>query len=126
LFDNSTSQAARKHQHDARDLGVAGIVQAQLMELDQDQRAKRRKSYSSFIETLLLALEDSMANAAPRNNRLMPWYIGIVIILAAVIFVGYRMGATSCPAPTIIEIGVLTVIPVVYLMLMYLTLISQK
>jgi hypothetical protein len=56
----------------------------------------------------------------------MPWYIGIVIILAAVIFVGYRMGATNCPAPTIVEIGVLTVIPIVYLVLMYLTLVSQK
>jgi hypothetical protein len=56
----------------------------------------------------------------------MPWYIGIVVILAAVIFVGYRMWATSCPAPTIIEVAVLTVIPVVYLVLMCLTLVSQK
>jgi len=46
--------------------------------------------------------------------------------LAAVIFVGYQMWATNCPAPTIVEIGILTVIPVVYLVLMYLTLISQK
>jgi hypothetical protein len=67
-----------------------------------------------------------MAQVTPRNSRLMPWYIGIVVILAAVFFVGYRMWATSCPAPTIIEIGVLTVIPVVYLVLMYLTLVSQK
>lgn len=67
-----------------------------------------------------------MAQVAPRNNRLMPWYIGIVVILAAVIFVGYRMWETSCPAPTIIEVGVLTIIPVVYLVLMYLTLVSQK
>jgi hypothetical protein len=66
-----------------------------------------------------------MAQVA-RDGRLVPWYIGIVIILAAVIFVGYQMWATSCPAPTIIEIGVLTVIPIVYLVLMYLTLISQK
>jgi len=67
-----------------------------------------------------------MANAAPRNNRLMPWYLGIVVILAAVIWVGYQMWATSCPAPTFIQIGVLTVIPVVYLALMYLTFVSQK
>jgi hypothetical protein len=67
-----------------------------------------------------------MSKAVPQNHRLMPWYIGIVIILAAVIFVGYRMGATNCPAPTIVEIGVLTVIPIVYLVLMYLTLVSQK
>jgi hypothetical protein len=63
---------------------------------------------------------------APGNGRLMPWYIGIVIILAAVTFVGYRMWSTACPAPSIIEIGVLTVIPAVYLTLMYLTFISQK
>jgi hypothetical protein len=47
----------------------------------------------------------------------MPWYIGIVVILAAVIFVGYRMWATRCPAPMMLEIGVLTVIPIVYLVL---------
>jgi hypothetical protein len=73
-----------------------------------------------------MALEDSMANATPRNKRLTPWYIGIVIILAAVIWVGYQMWATSCPAPTFIQIGVLTVIPLVYLTLMYLTFVSQK
>jgi hypothetical protein len=67
-----------------------------------------------------------MAEGIPRNHRLLPWYIGIVFVLAAVIFVGYRMWAESCPAPTIIEIGVLTVIPIVYLVLMYLTFISQK
>jgi len=67
-----------------------------------------------------------MTQVTSRNNRLIPWYIGIVIILAALIFVGYQMWATSCPAPTIIEIGVLTVIPIVYLVLMYLTLVSQK
>ncbi|XSG82140.1 MAG: hypothetical protein ACPW61_13885 [Methyloligella sp. ZOD6] len=67
-----------------------------------------------------------MAERTPQNHRLTPWYIGIVIVLAAVSFVGYRMWAGNCPAPTIIEIGVLTVIPVVYLVLMYLTFISQK
>lgn len=67
-----------------------------------------------------------MTETAPQNHRLMPWYIGIVLVLAAVIFVGYRMWAGACPAPTIIEIGVLTVIPVIYLVLMYLTFVSQK
>lgn len=61
-----------------------------------------------------------------RNGRLTPWYIGIAIVLAAVLFVGYRMWSTSCPAPTIIEVAVLSVIPIVYLVLMYLTLVSQK
>lgn len=70
--------------------------------------------------------EHLMAQIATRNGRLTPWYIGILIVLAAVIFVGYRMWSTACPAPSIIEIGVLTVIPAVYLVLMYLTLVSQK
>ena len=67
-----------------------------------------------------------MTGSTPANHRLLPWYIGLVLVLAAVIFVGYRMWAGNCPAPTIIEIGVLTVIPIVYLVLMYLTLVSQK
>jgi hypothetical protein len=67
-----------------------------------------------------------MDQAGQKRNRLRPWYIGLVMILAAVIFVGYRMWAGNCPAPTLIEVGVLTVIPVVYLALMYLTFISQE
>ena len=54
-----------------------------------------------------------MSATTPQNHRLLPWYIGIVLVFAAVIFVGYRMWAGARPAPTIIEIGVLTVIPVV-------------
>jgi hypothetical protein len=60
------------------------------------------------------------------RNRLRPWYIGLAIVVAAVLFVGYRMGAGNCPAPTIIELGVLTVVPIVYLVLMYLTFVSQE
>jgi hypothetical protein len=41
-------------------------------------------------------------------------------------FVGYRMWTGSCPAPTVVEIGVLTDIPAVYLVLRYLTFVSQK
>jgi hypothetical protein len=67
-----------------------------------------------------------MEQTSRRRSRLMPWYIGILIVLAAVILTGYRMWAGNCPAPTILEIGVLVVIPVVYLALMYLTFISQE
>jgi hypothetical protein len=67
-----------------------------------------------------------MTESAPPNHRLRPWYIGLVLVLAAVLFVGYRMWEGNCPAPGIIEIGVLTVIPAVYLVLMYLTFVSQK
>ena len=66
-----------------------------------------------------------MAQSPHQRNRLTPWYIGAAIILASVIYVGFQMSATSCPAPTGIEIGVLIIIPVVYLVLMYLTFKSQ-
>lgn len=64
-------------------------------------------------------------NQSTRRNRLMPWYVGAAILLAAVIYVGYQMFVVGCPAPTYLELGVLLVIPGVYLALMYLTLISQ-
>ena len=67
-----------------------------------------------------------MQQSTTRRDRFGPWHAGIAIILAAVAFIGYRMWAGACPAPTIIEIGVLTVIPIVYLVLMYLTFISQE
>ena len=60
-----------------------------------------------------------------RRPRLLPWYIGLVVIAAAVIYVGMQMFAGACPAPTFLELGVLIVIPAVYLVLMYLTLTSQ-
>ena len=61
-----------------------------------------------------------------RRNRLMPWYVGLIVILAAVIFVGYQMFYVGCPAPVGVELIVLGVIPFVYLGLMYLTFVSQK
>jgi len=63
---------------------------------------------------------------ATKRNRLLPWYIGLAITLAAVAFVGGRMYAGECAAPVVIELGVLLVIPLVYLVLMYLTFVSQK
>jgi hypothetical protein len=61
-----------------------------------------------------------------RRNRLVPWYIGIVIVLAAVGYTAYQMFYVGCPAPAGVEIIVLAVIPLVYLCLMYLTLVSQE
>ena len=66
-----------------------------------------------------------MAATASRN-RLLPWYIGIVIIVLAVVYVGYQMFVGGCPAPGFVEFIVLAVIPVVYIGLMYLTFISQE
>lgn len=67
-----------------------------------------------------------MTEPSPKRDRLMPWYIGLAIVIAAVAFVGYRMNATDCPAPSFVEFGVLIIIPAVYLVLMYLTLTSQE
>lgn len=64
-------------------------------------------------------------NQTARRNRLLPWYIGMAAIFAAVAYVGYQMFFVGCPAPTIVELIVLLVIPAVYLGLMYLTLVSQ-
>lgn len=52
--------------------------------------------------------------------------IGIVVILAAVAYIGYQMISLGCSAPLTVQLLVLTVIPVVYLTLMYLTLVSQE
>jgi len=61
-----------------------------------------------------------------QRNRLMPWYIGLALVMAAILFVAYRMFSTGCQAPLFIEMLVLLVVPAVYLVLMYLTFVSQK
>lgn len=63
---------------------------------------------------------------ATGRDRLTPWYIGIFIVLASVIFVGYEMYVTGCATDTPISLALLVVIPIVYLALMYLTLSSQE
>jgi len=65
-----------------------------------------------------------MPAPASSGNRLTPWFVGAIIIFAAVLYVGYRMAVSNC-APVPIEFGVLAVIPIVYLVLMYLTFVSQ-
>jgi hypothetical protein len=55
----------------------------------------------------------------------MPWYIGIAMILLAQIYVGYQIFYVGCPAPALLLIAFLFVVPLVYLVLMYLTFISQ-
>jgi hypothetical protein len=62
---------------------------------------------------------------AKKRNALLPWYLGIAIIAVVDAWVAYRMFATECPAPGIVEAMVVIVIPAVYLALMYLTLKSQ-
>ena len=65
-------------------------------------------------------------NQIVRRNRLLPWYIGIAVIIAAKIVVAYQMFYVGCPAPVLLELAMLVVIPAVYLVLMYLTFFSQE
>jgi hypothetical protein len=64
--------------------------------------------------------------AAAKRNRLMPWYVGGIVLLAAVIYTGYQMFVTGCQAPPIVQLIVLLIVPGIYLALMYLTLTSQE
>ncbi len=66
-----------------------------------------------------------MAQARRRRDPLLPWWSGLLIILAAVGFVGYRMWATDCQLQGPLVFGVLAIVPIVYLALMFLTFISQ-
>jgi hypothetical protein len=69
-----------------------------------------------------------MANGpARRRNPMLPWWIGLAIILVAVMYVGYQFTTLDCGPVTagLLAFIVLGVIPVVYLALMYLTLKSQ-
>jgi hypothetical protein len=91
------------------------------LDLPQSLASRRVHDFSLNDPELL---ELPMAQAA-RRNRLTPWYIGIVIILAAVAYTAYQMFVVGCAAPTIVELIVLVTIPTVYLALMYLTLVSQ-
>jgi hypothetical protein len=59
------------------------------------------------------------------RNVLLPWFIGIAILVVADLWIVYRMFSTGCPAPGIVEAIVVIVIPIVYLALMYVTLKSQ-
>jgi hypothetical protein len=68
---------------------------------------------------------DLLMNEVAKRNRLLPWYIALAINLAVIGFVGGRIYAGECPAPTVLELGVLLVIPIVHLGPMYLTFVSQ-
>jgi hypothetical protein len=65
---------------------------------------------------------------AVQHSRLYPWYIGIAIIAAFELIIGYLFFATSSPCASPIPqlfVILLIVLPVVYLSLMYLALKSQ-
>jgi hypothetical protein len=60
-----------------------------------------------------------------RRNPLLPWYIGIAIVAIVDIWVARQLFSSACQAPGIVAAGVVIVIPVVYIVLMYLTFKSQ-
>jgi len=64
-------------------------------------------------------------NSTRRRNPLLPWFIGLVIVFAAVIYTAYRFYCTDCGVSPIPLVLVLGVVPIVYLALMYLTFTSQ-
>ena len=68
-----------------------------------------------------------ISTSTRRRNPLLPWWIGLVIIVAAVVYVGYQFSSLECGpiAAGLLAFGVLGVIPAVYLALMYLTFKSE-
>ncbi len=61
-----------------------------------------------------------------RRNPLLPWWIGFGIIVAAVAYVAYRFSCADCGSNSgLLQFLVLGVVPIVYLVLMYLTFRSE-
>jgi len=68
-----------------------------------------------------------LAMAVPnRRNSLLPWWIGLVIIIAAVAFAAYKFSCSDCGPPSVfLLVLILGIMPAVYLTLMYITLKIQ-
>ena len=66
--------------------------------------------------------------AARRRNPLLPWWIGMAIILVAAVYVGYQYTTLDCGPMTagLLSFIGLGVMPTVYLTLTYMTLKSQS
>jgi hypothetical protein len=56
----------------------------------------------------------------------MPWYIGLVLILATLAVAGWELFTGGCGAPPATLVIALLVMPAVYIGLMYLTFTSQE
>jgi hypothetical protein len=68
-----------------------------------------------------------MATSSVTRNPLLPWWIGLALILIAVTYVGYQFTTLGCGPGTAAFLAfiVLGIVPAVYLALMYLTFKSQ-
>ncbi len=62
---------------------------------------------------------------ARRRNPLLPWWIGFAVILSAVVYVTYTFATLESETAPVLAFVVVGVIPVVYLVLMYLTFTGQ-
>lgn len=60
------------------------------------------------------------------HNRLTPWYIGVTIIVFSNLIFLYYIMTHECGIPNGIIVGLLVVLPMIYLALMYKAFWSQK
>lgn len=60
-----------------------------------------------------------------RRKPLLPWIIGLIVVVAAEAYLAYVFFGTACSAPALAQFVLLIVLPGVYLVLMYLTLTSE-
>lgn len=67
-----------------------------------------------------------MANQSRRRHPLLPWWIGLIIILAAIGYAAFRFSCDDCGAAALPEFLVLAAVPLVYLTLMYLLFRGQS
>ena len=47
------------------------------------------------------------------KNRLLAWFIGIAMVVLGELYIVYEMFVVGCPAPLMLEIAVLIIIPLV-------------
>ncbi len=67
-----------------------------------------------------------MPTQQPKRNALLPWWIGLAIIIVTIAFAAYRFSCLECGPPSIpLLVIILGIMPAVYLALMYITLKSE-
>lgn len=62
---------------------------------------------------------------AVQHSRLYPWYVGIAVIAVFEVVVASLFFGPACRAPAIPQLMILVVLPVIYLVLMFMAFRSQ-